>query len=290
MDAALAAARFLQFTSIALVFGLTAFSQYGVQPAVRSRHREWLRQFSLTGSGAAVAASILLLSAQGAEMAGAATAAFDPATLWAVVSETQFGHAWVVRFALLLGSVAVAWWRPQNDLVLVTVTAGAAVSLAWMGHGGEGGPVLGAMHRLADIFHILAASIWLGALILFGRLLRTADPDAAAALTGFAQAGTLLVATILVTGVINTIALVGMTDVAVIGSPYVVVLGVKVSLFLIMVIFAAGNRFLLAPRLAAGGAEAASAILRSVLAETLLAVLVLVVVAALGVLEPPNAA
>ena len=55
-------------------------------------------------------------------------------------------------------------------------------------------------------------------------------------------------------------------------------------------LFAAGNRFLLAPRLAAGGAEAASAILRSVLAETLLAVLVLVVVAALGVLEPPNAA
>jgi putative copper resistance protein D len=97
------------------------------------------------------------------------------------------------------------------------------------------------------------------------------------------------------TGVANAWYLVGSIS-QLLGSTYGHVLCLKLGIFVLMLGLAAWNRQVLLPRLFAQGArseaEAAAAtgrlLRRFVLAETLLAVLVILIVSVLGVTPPPG--
>jgi putative copper resistance protein D len=125
------------------------------------------------------------------------------------------------------------------------------------------------------------------------------DEIAAAAygLSRFSGIGSLVVATLLVSGVVNAWALTAPHSIGeALATDYARLLLVKIALFAMMLALAALNRFSLSPRLAASAAtnEDASgaaivALRRNVLLETGLAALVLLAVAALGVMEPPSA-
>jgi putative copper resistance protein D len=99
----------------------------------------------------------------------------------------------------------------------------------------------------------------------------------------------------LVTGLVNAWALTAPHSISdALATDYARVLLIKIALFAMMLGLAALNRFSLTPRLAAAADERAAAaaiaaLRRSIAIETGRAALVLVAVAALGVMEPPSA-
>jgi putative copper export protein len=105
----------------------------------------------------------------------------------------------------------------------------------------------------------------------------------------FSTLGIVSVATLLVTGLINTWFLVGSVAILV-GSTYGELLMIKVVLFLVMVGIAAINRTWLTPMLTASAvdarAKAARRLTRNSLIEASLGLAILAIVGALGTLPP----
>jgi len=120
-------------------------------------------------------------------------------------------------------------------------------------------------------------------------------PDAQAVLSktsnGFARFGTVIVATLMTTGIANYLLIIGPSIKGLITTQYGMLLSVKLALFIGMLALATANRFFLGPRVehamqAGKQEEAVSLLRRSLLMETALVVLVIACVAWLGVLSP----
>jgi len=185
-----------------------------------------------------------------------------------------------------------AWW------ICAVLGAGVSASFAWMGHGAasEGAP--GWLHLVADILHCLAAAGWIGALVILSFALsswcRLEARRVHAALAAFSGIGTLLVAAIILTGLVNNDFLVGWDLARAAVTPYGQILAAKLALFLLMLALAAMNRFRHTPALggALGGALASEArpsltgLRRSIGFETVAAFGVLALVSWLGTLQP----
>jgi putative copper resistance protein D len=116
------------------------------------------------------------------------------------------------------------------------------------------------------------------------------------ALEGFSGTGTVVVGLIVVTGLINSWLLVGVSGISSLPtSLYGQLLLTKIGLFIAMLALAAANRFRLTPALEKAMAQndyaaAISALRTSLALEAGAAITILALVAWLGTLEPPTAA
>jgi putative copper resistance protein D len=161
------------------------------------------------------------------------------------------------------------------------------------------------MHLSGDVLHLLAAGVWIGALVPLSMLVlhsvRTGtDASAKAtyrALERFSGIGPAIVAILILTGLVNSWFLIGLENWReLFTTAYGLALIVKLVLFGGMLLLAAANRFWLSPRLGAdltasqSVTEALRALRISIFTETVLAGLVLATVALFGTLEPPIAA
>ena len=261
------------------------------------------RRLLLGAAGLLIAATIGDLLLQVASMTGGDGPAFDAAAVHDVLFGTPFGYATLARLAAgTAAAVALLSTGPERGLRLCSLLGGvAALSLTWGGHGaaGEGATALARLG--ADLLHLLAAALWIGALFALGLMaldprVRSEPPAARRlhlALEGFSGAGTLAVAVLILTGLVNAGFLVGPTHLpALVTTAYGRLLLAKLALFALMLALAAANRWRLAPRLGAAAAppavlRAVAALRRSLLLETTAAVMVLAAVAWLGTLEPP---
>jgi putative copper resistance protein D len=301
IETGLALARWLQLAPAVLLCGAPAFLVFAAPRDVFAADRAWTKGLLLLALAGALAGALAMLLAESAEMSGDLHAAIDPGVIWTVASGTYFGIVWFVRLALLavLAAFVLRFEQSAGVRFGVALFGGAfAASLAWQGHGGEGSGAVGVVHRIADVAHLLAASIWIGALVMLLRLLRRGGV-AAAALRGlalFSGVGPLVVAGLIVTGLVNVWALTAPQSLAAaVRTPYAIVLALKLALFLGMLALAGLNRYALTPRLASALQDpsktqaAVAAARRSLLIETALGALVLMVVAALGMLAPPSA-
>jgi putative copper resistance protein D len=304
VDAVSIAIRFLLYGELSMLVGVALFLVYALRASERpsGRHLSWCRPlFWLAVAG--LVTSALGLVAMTAQMTGSFGTALAPRHLMMVAS-TAFGKAWTVRMiALGLAAVLLAIhpWRiiPLNALVVMSGVALA--SLAWGGHAMSFDGAKGTLHLVADIAHLLASGAWLGAIAALLALvfvpMRFA-PYAHVALTSralaaFSTVGTVLVGTIVLTGLINSWALVGVEKVLFLPATlYGQLLLAKLALFAAMLLLAGANRFYLSPRLElaiqAGKADEARAHLRrSLLAELCFALTILALVAMIGTLAPP---
>jgi putative copper resistance protein D len=299
VDAALVLARLVAFVSGALLFGAPLFALYsGVAPA------RLKGLIGLAGLGIALAAGAALVVQTG-QMAGDPKAGFDPATLRDMVASSAFGASVLARIgagaAALIAGLAL---RPGRSLWAASAALGALAlgALPWSGHGAADSGTAGVVHLGADIAHLLAAGVWLGALAAFLLLLVTPRPVAAAvsalhrALHGFSGMGSAVVAVIIATGLVNSWFLVGLDHLSGLWTTaYGRLLCLKLLLFAAMLALAAANRFRLTPALGvalgseADAAPALAALRRSVAIETLVGFAVLAVVAWLGMQEPISA-
>jgi putative copper resistance protein D len=308
--ALLIAVRFALYLDLMLVFGLPLFWLYSLRGA---EQRAGFNVISSAGA-AAVSLSGIALSAFGllllaAAMSDVPIAQLDRETLNALLDGTAIGTAGKIRVVALLAALPVSCWPRAKPRVRWAAQAGlgavALGSLAWTGHGAADEGAAGWAHVTADIVHLFAAGAWIGALagllMLFvraragreDRLERTAL--AHRALVGFGTVGTICVALIVLTGLVNSWFLVGLENLpSLAGSLYGRLLILKLLLFAGMLGLAGWNRFQLTPAIGTSlgrGDDAPSmrSIRRSVAFETSLAIAVLVLVAWIGTLAPPTA-
>lgn len=292
--------RALQYGAAAMLFGLPAFLIYsGVsRPGVDLR---WPRPALLWSAAIVALTAPAALVVHTAMMAGSLSEAIKPQTLGMMISGMALAGALVIRAVFALVALAIILLiKPGVRLWWIMVALGAVItaSFAWTGHGAatEGGGH--EIHLASDILHALAASLWIGALAAFAALVvwRPAQPSRqdealAQALSGFARVGTLAVAVLMLTGLINSFYLVGWNGLPLLPvTAYGQLLIAKVVLFVAMIGLAALNRFQLTPRFKATDDTSALTVghlRRSLLIEFSLAMGVLAIVAVMGTLAPP---
>jgi putative copper resistance protein D len=218
---------------------------------------------------------------------------FSDGSLWQVIVVTRFGNIATLRLAvaLLLG-LSIVWSDTRRSSTRALSLAAAAVLvglIAWTGHAGATPGAAGLLPLSADILHLVAAAAWLGGLPALASLLAFASHNAQVArlaiatIRRFSILGLISVAVLIVTGVLNCWQLLGgLRDLWT--SEYGRLLALKVALFAAMLMLAAINRQRLTPRLPESGAV--SALYRNSLIEFALGLGVLLLVAALGTMNP----
>jgi copper resistance protein D len=300
MDAAVVLARLAAYLAGAALFGGPLFAIY--TPAVEASLAPRLRLWTIGAAGVTALAALAALGTQTGQMAGDPRAVLDPATLRDVAFGTAFGLSVLARVAAGLGALIVLHsplaprdrWRASAALGVLALAA-----LAWSGHGAADEGAGGLIHTAADVAHLLAAGVWLGALLSLALLLVPPQDEGrlsvlAGALKGFSGAGSLAVAAILASGLVNAWFLVGPSHVLEIASTgWGRLMLLKLLLFAAMLGLAGLNRYRLTPRLeadlAAAPGPALRTLRRSVGLEAGLGLAVLALVAALGTLPPPAA-
>jgi copper transport protein len=241
---------------------------------------------------------------------------------WRVVVDqtvrTRFGGAWVLRILLLLVLAVVLVWSKREAeqtprrawLAVAGSAAGLAVTPALGGHAAAGPAA--AVGAVVGVVHFSAAGAWFGGLVLLGTCVRPrAEGELVGAVARFSSVAFTAMVVIVVTGMVQGWRQVGSLQ-ALGATGYGRLLVVKVAAFLLLIAVAARSRLLvrgrLTPRVLVGApdrpgpggavpglSEAADAgslwlLRRLVLAEVLIAIVVLAVTALLGIATPPRAA
>lgn len=300
-------ARFLQYAGACGLFGSALFylmllPSNGKASASALR---WPKPLLMSSALLLFSGALLSLAAQSATMNGIALDKLDVPSVSLVLTDTNWGHAITVRIALsLLTLMTVTIFKPSRHLWQVTCLLGALLlaSFAWTGHGASTQGAGGVIHLIADIVHLIAAGVWLGALATFLALIclpKTQDSEQQTALChalkNFSGTGSALVAVLIVSGLINSYFLVGIAHLdQLFQTPYGILLTLKLVVFVAMLVLAGLNRFRLTPALEealnAGDTDRALSALRLSLAfETLAGLTVLALVATFGMMEPPSA-
>jgi putative copper resistance protein D len=237
----------------------------------------------------AVVAGTIWLVLEAIYIAGGDRLADGIAVLGPVLSETNFGHLLAIRLALLvLAAVVFGSGCNRGRTVIAFGLAGAAVVLqAALGHGAAMAGAEGHLLLVSLALHLLAAGAWLGGLapllISVGVLPRAASHAAAAR---FSILGTSCVPVLVATTLLQGWYLVGGIS-GLFGTAYGRIALAKLALFAVLLGFAAVHRFRLVPALMAADAGVAPTQLRhSILAETLVGLLVVILAGILLNLSP----
>lgn len=291
--AGLIVSRFVHYLALSILFGAALFPFYGfADPQETQRVSTWLRGLLLGSVLLAWLSGISWFVFTTAGMSGSACGVTDATVLSTVIRDTDFGRVWVLRLLFATGLVVLllpARVKPPRFYAVLFGSLILLASIALTGHSGSDDSAAG-LHIIADAFHLVAAGVWIGALVVLARLAMIAiphsrDEDLKAlhhALLQFSGIGTVVVATLILSGMLNPGFLSSFT------TAYGQILLVKLAMFVAMLLLAAANRFWLTPRLSAtlnsiSGLKRAVAALRlSLLSEAALAILVMAAVAWLG--------
>jgi len=286
-------ARAIHFAATILAAGTVCFIVLVAEPAcggakIPSGLRRRLAIMTWAAIAVAIASGALWLALLAADIYGAPLVEVClHGGLWQVQTETRFGEVWSGRLLAALLLAALLPWRHLRWLHLAAAAALLA-PLALIGHAGATPDILGQLHIVSDAIHLIAAGAWLGALPALALLLtgsRQPPKLAPRAAARFSTLGVASVAALLATGLINSWMLLSSPR-DLIATDYGRLLALKIGLFAAMLAIAAVNRFHLTPRLERAGARRALA--RNSLAETALGAGVLLLVGALGSMEPAS--
>lgn len=299
--------RLVQYLGAMLLMGASLFFLYcdGTTGSGGDKLSRQRRLLVIASASLLALASLAAIAAQSSLFAGSVADGLDLEALRAVGFGMDIGKAALVRSAAAVFAMAMVMLLPPGRvswIATASLGAVATASLAWMGHAAAGEGFSGGIHLISDIVHVLAAGTWIGALFGFLELLlawpRTSDERGAlhSALHRFSGTGSLLVALLVATGLVNSWVLVGPDRIdALWATPYGQLLTLKLGIFAAMLGLAAVNRFHHVPDLGqavgnnACAPQAIARLRRSIALETIAGVAILFLVAWFGTMEPPVA-
>ena len=305
METGLIAARFLHLATTMALFGLALFPLYSYRSRageLPARFNRWLSVLLPLVTLLALASALALGLLTVANMAGTLGAVADRDTLLFVLGTTDFGRVWAFRLALFAALLVLMLGRRgamrHGGWLIPLVSALLLLSLAFVGHTQARDDGLRILHMVADGAHLLAAGVWLGGLLALGYLLMLAwqspaehAADARAPLVRFSGIGSIVVATLIGSGLINAWFLVGSVD-QLTTTPYGQLLIVKLCLLFGMLTLAALNRFFLVPSLVRAKenreplVSSLRKLRRSVFGEQVLGLTIVLIVSYLGTMQP----
>lgn len=227
-----------------------------------------------------------------AEMAGTSLRDLDWQLAGGLATGSALGRAFMVRTAALGALAAITMKAPHRTGWLIPTAATGLATLAWSGHAAAGEGMLALVRLGTDILHLLAAAIWIGALLLFLAMLwhdAVARRDSVKALARFGGIGISVVATLGATGLANLwfLAPPGAWR-NLLATGYGELLAIKLGVFFGMLTLAALNRFVLVPGLLSdvSAARAGFRLQFSIALELFAALAILAVVSRLGLMDP----
>jgi putative copper export protein len=264
----------LQATTIASLIwaaggGLYLLALGGRSPAADSAARMATRVAALMGVAAVTASTLLQLL----DIGGDWSAAFDPFTL------QLFGEISGVASGLRVsGLLVLTLWLSVGGPPLVGVSGVAVViaSFAFSGHVVSHEP--SALLRLVVAGHVCAAAFWLGALFPL-RAAALGDPPEAAArlMDAFAVRATAALLLLVAAGFALAILLSGQPPWRWLETAWGRGLLIKLGLVAVLLGFAAFHRFMLTENLRRGRPGAGRTFAASIVAETVVALMIVIV-------------
>ncbi len=302
VNVALIAIRAIHFAATAITAGVLIFRTLVAEPALRSAAAAravvmaQIVRTAWTGLAITMASGVIWVLLQAEAMSDLPLReAMSGDILSTVLTETQFGMVSELRLAL---AIVLATCLFFNRLQLALISGlGLVAGIAWTGHAGSDADWSN-LHLTADVLHLVAAAAWLGGLVpltlLLSQALRNeADPWASLAsqaVRRFSMLGIVSVGTITATGIVNGWILVGSFK-ALVVTEYGRLLMLKISLFAVMLVYAAINRFWLTPDLALPSdkearLEAMRRLTRNSGIEIALGLIIFAIVGMLGTLHP----
>jgi len=280
------------------MFGLYALRNDERSSAISQRYRVFVGAAAAIGIGLSICGMMVMAKA----MSGAQSYGELSAHIFEMlITGTHMGIAWCIRILALVACVVISvlTFNPTWRFAAMAGTSGVALAtLSWAGHGAMDEGVRGYVHLASDIAHLWAAGAWVGALLSFLMLaaIKPANQSDSVEIlsrtsNGFARIGTLIVAVLTVSGILNYVLIAGPSIDPLVSTLYGWLLLGKLVLVGGMLVLAAANRFRLSPGLetalkAGNHVQAALKLRQSLFTEAALAVLVLAAVAWLGILSP----
>ncbi|HEX4569193.1 MAG TPA: FixH family protein [Dongiaceae bacterium] len=283
------AARLLLFISLVGAAGGTLFHTLVAHDLWRlddpTRHR--LVALTLLG----LVAAILGIGIEGAALKGTRLANIDgllSASLWRMGERTSLGFSLTVAaVALLLLLLALARTRGKLSLLALPAAFAALASLALTGHAVTAGPLWLTVPVLA--IHVLVAAFWLGSLWpLWQAVAERPSEGALALLRRFSAIAMPAVLLLIAAGATLACLQLGRLG-ELFTTDYGLRLASKIAFVLVLLLFAALNRFWLTPALAARHGQAAHRLRISIGLEIVLAMAILAATSSLGEVPPPRA-
>jgi len=285
MDGALILCRFAHFSAAMFLWGGAVFGGWLVPDAMRPVLASYERRVFPALVLVVVATSLLWLGLEAGIASDGWAAAFDPATIAALLDETDFGRVWTLRLLIAAGLAASLFLRGRPARAGRMALAGLMLaSLGLVGHAEMRDGAQGVVQRAIATVHLVAAGFWLGSLPpLVVCLRRTRQGPVAGPLADtlrrFSGLGHLAVALVLATGAANAWLILGHWPIDT-ASPYQRLLDLKVAAVALMMLIAVANRYLLVPR------SAGRALVTGTLAELALGALALGLVSAFATFDP----
>jgi putative copper export protein len=281
-------ARAVHLAASALMAGALAFDVLVARPLTTGGRVYRLAATRLVWSMAAIilVSGLMWLLLLSADIAGVPIAqALTGGTVTTVLTDTRFGNVWLVRGGLIVAALLALALKRVWPALILSVAALAAIAIT--AHAGARDGLIGWGLLASDMLHLIAAGLWLGSLPALAILLAASDVEPrlrAAATRRFSGVGIVAVSILIVSGLINALAMLGQPA-ALIETSYGRVLSVKLALFAAMLACAAVNRLYWTPRLPFPKAFAGIARLASI--EIALGLGVMLAVGVLGTMAPP---
>ncbi|WP_343646018.1 copper homeostasis membrane protein CopD [Enterobacter sp.] len=281
------ALRFIHFGALMLIFGNALYCAWLAPSSLQrllSRRFQSQQQFAALISAVA---ALLMFGVQSGLMGNGWGDVLRP-SVWHGVLGTQFGGVWLWQMVLATLTAGVAWLAPHKASRLLLLAMGQLVLLAGVGHAAMNDGAAGALQRLNHALHLLCAAAWLGGLLplLFCMQLAKGRWQTAAIYTmmHFSRVGHYAVAGVLLTGILNTLFILGFTLPW--QTDYGQLLLFKCALVVMMVVIALANRYFLVPRFRPEGGREQQIFIRMTQAEVVLGALVLAAVSLFATWEP----
>ncbi|MFZ1875056.1 MAG: copper homeostasis membrane protein CopD [Chania sp.] len=243
--------RFAHFAAVMLMFGISLFTALLAPQRFSPLIIRDLHPLLLVSTWFAALTALLMLAVQAGLMGEGWGDTWQMAIWWAVLG-TTFGEAWRWHLAVaLLALLALRLPDPKRANVLTGCSVLLLISMAFIGHAAMHDGALGLAHRFNHALHLLAASYWFGCLLPLLVCLRyLSQPqwrsDALATLIRFSRWGHVAVALVILTGIVNSLMILGHWPLNV-DSAYQRLLLLKIALVALMVLVALVNRYVIVP-------------------------------------------
>lgn len=237
--------------------------------------------------GLGLISGVASLGLQGLDLQNLAPGALATPAPWKAAFSTSFGPSMLIAMAAMV----MAWfaWRSPNRTVARMLSAialaGTGLSLAVSGHAATAPPQW--LSRPLLFVHGASVAYWVGALAPLAAMARRRSSGLLRALRLFSAGAVGIVALVALTGV--TLAIVQLQEFrALFDSSYGTILLVKLALVVVLLGFAALNRFVVMPALARDPDDT-HPLFGSVLVEFVLVIAILAAVAGWRFTPPPRA-
>ena len=234
-----------------------------------------------------LASALASFGLQGIDLLGFPLGSIFTAAPWKAALGTSFGPSLLLAIAAMLVA-RLAWRSPSTTIAWALTTLsmiGAGSALAASGHASTAPPQW--LTRTSVFLHGIGVAYWAGALAPLAAMARRRANTLPWVLKRFSAGAVPLVSLLVLTGLaLVCVQLVSVS--ALIQTEYGVLLSIKLALVVLLLAFAARNRYWLTPTLMVDYTRTRPLML-SVLSECLLAMIILAVVAGWRFTPPPRA-